>query len=341
MEMLLASAALGLLGLGTLPFAHAATNSYHQIRSNENQPLNSYFKVPPSVRQWDTLETPGAFTILSMAVDTHDRSPWYIQALHRRYSAGWNRTHEAAFSNRPHACVVRFLGVGREETVLEGFQTGGTGYMELSFKNERGKEQYLGFDKNETNRVHCYYRTQKDQGSEFLDTPKTLALAIVCPVPLDMEVGEFHFKAQMQQGLFCRPLAEVSTNVIVHLRPSNFLMGSPAERERQAQSVEKNEAVGEVVTQPFEVRGMRVRAGGHGHGGEGGQGGQGQEGARPHAVCTVQTFRNAQTGAMLYMFIAWYQKMGWRVIVYDRYYLYTYIYTCTHTYILKCIFVSR
>mmetsp|Transcript_21481 Transcript_21481/g.46562 ORF Transcript_21481/g.46562 Transcript_21481/m.46562 type:complete len:234 (+) Transcript_21481:47-748(+) len=168
MEMLLASAALGLLGLGTLPFAHAATNSYHQIRSNENQPLNSYFKVPPSVRQWDTLETPGAFTILSMAVDTHDRSPWYIQALHRRYSAGWNRTHEAAFSNRPHACVVRFLGVGREETVLEGFQTGGTGYMELSFKNERGKEQYLGFDKNETNRVHCYYRTQKDQGSEFL-----------------------------------------------------------------------------------------------------------------------------------------------------------------------------
>jgi hypothetical protein len=58
---------------------------------------------------------------------------------------------------------------------------------------------------------------------------------------------------------------------------------------------------------------------------------------RPHAVCTVQTFRNAQTGslrtpdqlmqlgsnnfrvcsvvgAMLYMFIAYYQLMGWRLV---------------------------
>lgn len=33
---------------------------------------------------------------------------------------------------------------------------------------------------------------------------------------------------------------------------------------------------------------------------------------RPHAVCTVQTFKNAQSGAMLYMFIAYYQRMGWR-----------------------------
>lgn len=33
---------------------------------------------------------------------------------------------------------------------------------------------------------------------------------------------------------------------------------------------------------------------------------------RPHAVCTVQTFKNAQSGAMLYMFIAYYQLMGWR-----------------------------
>ena len=29
---------------------------------------------------------------------------------------------------------------------------------------------------------------------------------------------------------------------------------------------------------------------------------------RPHAVCTVQTFRNAQTGPMLYMFVNYYHR---------------------------------
>ena len=40
---------------------------------------------------------------------------------------------------------------------------------------------------------------------------------------------------------------------------------------------------------------------------------------RPHAVCTVQTFRNAQTGPMLYLFVSYYHRLGWRVIVYDRF----------------------
>ena len=40
---------------------------------------------------------------------------------------------------------------------------------------------------------------------------------------------------------------------------------------------------------------------------------------RPHAVCTVQTFRNIQSGPMLYLFVAYYQRMGWSVIVYDRF----------------------
>lgn len=33
---------------------------------------------------------------------------------------------------------------------------------------------------------------------------------------------------------------------------------------------------------------------------------------RVHAVCTVQTFRNPYSGPYLYMFIKYYQLMGWR-----------------------------
>jgi hypothetical protein len=43
------------------------------------------------------------------------------------------------------------------------------------------------------------------------------------------------------------------------------------------------------------------------------------EDPRPHAVCTVQTFRNPQSGPLLYMFVVYYIKMGWTVIVYDRF----------------------
>lgn len=37
------------------------------------------------------------------------------------------------------------------------------------------------------------------------------------------------------------------------------------------------------------------------------------------AVCTVQTFRNAMSGAMLFMFIKHHLAAGWTVIIFDRY----------------------
>ncbi|CAE7481574.1 unnamed protein product, partial [Symbiodinium microadriaticum] len=38
-----------------------------------------------------------------------------------------------------------------------------------------------------------------------------------------------------------------------------------------------------------------------------------------HSVCTVQVFRNKLTSARLFLFVAYYLRMGWTVIVYDRY----------------------
>ena len=41
--------------------------------------------------------------------------------------------------------------------------------------------------------------------------------------------------------------------------------------------------------------------------------------SKMHAVCTVQVFRNEQTGLYLYLFSHYYLSLGYMVIVYDRY----------------------
>jgi hypothetical protein len=41
------------------------------------------------------------------------------------------------------------------------------------------------------------------------------------------------------------------------------------------------------------------------------------EGVRRDAVCVTQTFRNDQSGPMLYMFVRHYHSLGWTVLVYD------------------------
>lgn len=51
---------------------------------------------------------------------------------------------------------------------MDGFQTGGTGYLTVGYANANKRELWHGFDKNETNKIHCYYKTTKDTGSEFL-----------------------------------------------------------------------------------------------------------------------------------------------------------------------------
>ncbi len=136
-----------------------------RLKTREKVPFQNFFHIQPSVQQWQPLDTPRQFTIMSMKVDHHSDSPWYIPALHAKHSIGWNRTQELPAGNRPYACSIRFVGVGLEST-LEGYQTGGTGYITIGFKTD--KMNWHGFERNETHRAHCYYRTNKDTGSEFI-----------------------------------------------------------------------------------------------------------------------------------------------------------------------------
>lgn len=164
----------------------ALPNKKHRHRSSSSSSsfnISSFFKIPPSVYQWQTLDTSSStslspnhlkpqITILSMAIDHHRDTPWYLPSLHQKFSLGWNRTHNLGFHNRPYACSLRFIGVALEN-ILEksgNYQKGGTGYLTIGFKDDHGKPIWNGFDttKNETNLLYCYYITNKDTGSEFI-----------------------------------------------------------------------------------------------------------------------------------------------------------------------------
>lgn len=236
---------------------------------------------PATVIGWDRVEDSNKVSLLTMSVEHNRDNLWYIPSLHDKYSTGWKRSIDAGFLNRPFACSIRFFGMGLEKT-LQGFTKGGTGYINLKYKSENGK--YFGFEKetNETKKLHCYYMTNKHYGSEFIDTPKTLAIVVSCPVTIDSEIGEFAFRKQMVPGHYCRVLAEHKTRVEVHFRPSNF------EPPNNLSTIvpDHNEITSSILTNPTAARLQLIRD-------------QYEEDPRAHSVCTVQTFRNPQSGLSL------------------------------------------
>jgi hypothetical protein len=69
---------------------------------------------PPSVLTFNTIDEPSKFSIISMVVDHHVDTKWYVPSFHERYSAGWNRSMSLGFLLRPYSCHIRFFGIGFE-----------------------------------------------------------------------------------------------------------------------------------------------------------------------------------------------------------------------------------
>jgi len=186
---------------------------------------------PPSISKFDNVDTPGRFSLISMVVENHRDVPWYVPSFHERYSAGWNRTTSLGFMLRPYACHLRFYGVGLEET-MEGFQYGGSGYVSFNFVHQQSKKRYwLGYDQSELvhaeGKIFCYYMTNKHTGSEFFDKPKTLGIAIYCPVTLDQEIGTYEFKKDMIPGNICRKISDYTVQMTMTLRETNVTVEEP------------------------------------------------------------------------------------------------------------------
>ena len=156
---------------------------------NQRARYQAHHHLDPSLSSISSIDGIGKFALTSVTVQHRGDSRWYLPHYHARGSSGWNRTHVNSHIDRPIACNIRFFAIGLEKT-LRGFTDGGTAYMTVEYY-EGKKGFYHGFNKNETGKLHCYYMTNKGYGSEFLDKPKTLGIAIYCPLSMDSETGEY------------------------------------------------------------------------------------------------------------------------------------------------------
>ena len=295
-----------------------------KLRHGGGQGAKKTSHTHKSVFGYDMVDKKGAFSILSMNMEHHTDGSWVVPSLHNRGSAGWNRTLIKGNLMRPYACTIQIYALGLE-SILKDFMRGGTGYLQMEVKQpgQNKRSFWYGFDSNELNKLHCYYMTSKGYGSEFQDNPKTLGIAVSCPVSLDLEVGEYEFRKIMEPGFYCRSIADNMVKYELHLRPDDFeilnakdvaenpdIMANmtllPAKLTEQAARYKDREIVGEFGSGPVVPRLQAIRE-------------TLTKDPRSHAVVTVQTFKNQQTGPMLYAFVAYYHALGWKVIVYDRF----------------------
>lgn len=254
-------------------------------------------ELPRSILRWDSTSIPNTVAILSAHVGHHADSQWFIASLHDDNSEGRNASYlrHAEFGDS-FACYIKFFGLGLEKYV-KGFEMGGTAQLKISYTNTAGKEIWEGYDSP----ITCYYTTSYNLGSDFIDSPKTYGIVIYCPLALDQEIGTYGAKKRISQGKFCRPIAEdkvaveLSFTASTRRGPSTIQSPDPINSKLSAS----------FTTHPAMYRVIKSK--------------EPTRASRPHAVCVVQTFRNPQTGPMLYMFAAYWLKMGWRVIIYDRF----------------------
>lgn len=141
--------------------------TYRNTIFRNQKTLHSFFKVHPSVNDWIDIDVAGKFTILTMHVDHHQESNWHVNSLHDIGSIGWNRTQTQEGIHRPYACTLKFFGTALESN-MANFLHGGTGYLSVSYKLPNEKKVWWGYDKEEEKKLHCYYMTNKDRGSEFI-----------------------------------------------------------------------------------------------------------------------------------------------------------------------------
>ena len=295
---------------------------YNSHKHNQSEPsqshnsfVSSFFDMDqirikrkdfPSVLRWASIDEPKKFSLTSMVVDHHSQGSWYIPAFHDKFSAGWNHTANRGFSSHPFSCSVRFIGIALEST-MKGYIRGGTGYLTLNVGNNMKSSS----SKNDTDRVHCYYMTNKDYGSEFQTNPKTLGIAVTCPILLDSEIGQYEFRGTMVPGYYCRLLADETVTVNIHLYPSSYEVLLDIHSKKDSHDItanlknvpsnkvtDKSEIISTIVTAPHGKRKEITKSINRREG-------------RPHAVCAVQTFQNQQTGYYLisfyfYIYPFWY-----------------------------------
>lgn len=234
------------------------------------------------VQPIQSLEDNFPLSVLSVVLEHGRAGPW---AVPQKFPEEMRSLHNASGGLEQLACHIRMYAIILEPT----FQSVAPELTEAValLKINSTITSYS------SPRVFCHISTSYNLGSDFKDTPKTLGLAIYCPVTQDMEMGERHFKAFMPEGAYCTPLAKYPTRIHLDIRASLAAFANS--------NVPLIKADTHVL--PYQLKSQQLRELGH---------------SRPHGVCIVQNFVNSYTSHMLFLAVSFWQLLGFTVIVYDR-----------------------
>lgn len=218
-------------------------------------------------------------SVLSMVVEYHRTA---AASLSSRFINDLQYYHNLSFTEL--ACTIRFYAVAYSSSIR---MTPEEGVLAVQFKYQRMTHPL--------DPILCYFTTSHNRGPDFIDSPKTTAIAIYCPISLDMEIGKFNFVDKLSYGKYCLAVTQSAVNIECGGRKSVAEFIAPKKPPH---------FLANIVTKPFAAKRAWMR--------------EQQQLLRPHGVCLVQTFQNEYSGYMLFLSVKYYYNLGFSVIIYDR-----------------------
>jgi hypothetical protein len=279
------------------------------------EPPHNYIEIrytsslPPSVKPLNSIKMRHSFSTVSMNVITGAQSPWFLNVTNA--IEPWLSN---LFDGERTACQVRIYGVldSDGESKIHSFPQSGLARLDISSVDP--DERIL----------RCVYLTDyhfAERQFDFKFSPSG-GVAFYCPVLIRRD-------DEIQKSHMCESLQSKSSNLTLSFPfTSDTIFDLPQKSSKNVvtSSFEINPRIYRVVsssgvsflpltfgkqnstaTVPSAAHVLRLRKR------------VVEKQAQRHAVATAQVFMNDFSGPQLYLFASYYLKMGYLVIIYDRF----------------------
>ena len=237
-------------------------------------------------------------------LDTPPRFWWkhFMPSFHRTHQEKMNQLTFKDKWNDGSICQPRFFGVYAKNSsdILNEFNEGGFGLIQLIHaKNKLYRN---------ISRIHCYYHTYF--GTYMYTQIGYVGVVLYCPV--------FATMTKLTERVYCKLLPHKMSNAEVFLYPS-YVNSSMIALDFPPPPLDKlNISMKSYLHATFSMNNgsvvlpvlKEVNATTNPNL---------SNSKKEFLACTVQTFQNALTGPQLYLFAYYYSRIGFQVVIYDRY----------------------
>jgi hypothetical protein len=279
------------------------------------EPPHNYIEIrytsslPPSVKPLNSIKMRHSFSTVSMNVITGAQSPWFLNVTNA--IEPWLSN---LFDGERTACQVRIYGVLDSSGISKIHSFPQSGLARLDISSVDPDERIL----------RCVYLTDYHFAERLFDNVSSPSggVAFYCPVLIrrDDKIQKSHICESLQSKSTSLTLSYPFTNGTIFdlsQNSSKNFVTSPFEINPRTYRVVSSSGVSllsltfgkqnSTATVPSAAHVLRLRKR------------VVEKQAQRHAVITAQVFMNDYSGPQLYLFASYYLKMGYLVIIYDRF----------------------